>query len=164
MNMNNIVAVVFVTRGVYCTGNAAQGCYNAISRHMECEAAPCFRELGIRSYHYNPLAGGLLTGARSSSSSSSSSSRRQQQQQQHALHPPCTMHCTHHALHPPCTMHCTHHALCIALTMHCTHHAPCTAPTVRQASTAGWMMCYRRVAGSANARPYQERWVSSVGY
>eukprot|EP01050_Picozoa_sp_SAG11_P020863 SAG11_NODE_3599_length_2346_cov_3.414775_2_plen_61_part_00 len=22
----------------------------------------CFRELGIRSYHYNPLAGGLLSG------------------------------------------------------------------------------------------------------
>jgi hypothetical protein len=28
----------------------------------------------------------------------------------------------------------------------------------------GWMMCFRRVAGSANARPYQERCVLSVGY
>jgi len=39
-----------------------QGCYNAITRSVEFEATPAFRELGIRSYHYNPLAGGLLTG------------------------------------------------------------------------------------------------------
>lgn len=40
----------------------AQYCYNAITRSPEAELAPCLRELGIRSYHYNPLAGGLLTG------------------------------------------------------------------------------------------------------
>ena len=40
----------------------AQYCYNAISRDLEREAHACFRELGIRCYHYNPLAGGLLTG------------------------------------------------------------------------------------------------------
>ena len=39
-----------------------QGCYNAITRSVEAEAAASFRALGIRSYHYNPLAGGLLTG------------------------------------------------------------------------------------------------------
>ena len=39
-----------------------QGCYNAITRSVEAEAAAAFRALGIRSYHYNPLAGGLLTG------------------------------------------------------------------------------------------------------
>lgn len=39
-----------------------QGAYNAITRSVEFEGTPCFRELGIRSYHYNPLAGGLLTG------------------------------------------------------------------------------------------------------
>lgn len=39
-----------------------QGPYNAITRSVEFEATACFRELGIRSYHYNPLAGGLLTG------------------------------------------------------------------------------------------------------
>ena len=39
-----------------------QGCYNALTRSMEFEAAACFRELGIRSYHFNPLAGGMLSG------------------------------------------------------------------------------------------------------
>ena len=39
-----------------------QGCYNALTRSMEYEAAACLRELGIRSYHYNPLAGGMLSG------------------------------------------------------------------------------------------------------
>lgn len=39
-----------------------QGCYNAITRSIEFEAAAAFRELGIRAYHYNPLAGGMLTG------------------------------------------------------------------------------------------------------
>ena len=29
---------------------------------MEFEATAAFRELGIRMYNYNPLAGGLLTG------------------------------------------------------------------------------------------------------
>jgi aflatoxin B1 aldehyde reductase len=39
-----------------------QGCYNAITRALEFELTPALRELGIRSYHYNPLAGGMLTG------------------------------------------------------------------------------------------------------
>jgi len=39
-----------------------QGVYNALTRSIEFEAFPSFRELGIRSYHYNPLAGGLLSG------------------------------------------------------------------------------------------------------
>ncbi len=39
-----------------------QGCYNALTRAIEYEAAACFRELGIRMYHYNPLAGGMLAG------------------------------------------------------------------------------------------------------
>lgn len=39
-----------------------QGCYNALTRSVEFEGAACFRELGIRSYHYNPLGGGMLTG------------------------------------------------------------------------------------------------------
>ena len=39
-----------------------QGCYNAITRSIEFEATAAFRELGIRAYHYNPLAGGMLTG------------------------------------------------------------------------------------------------------
>ena len=36
--------------------------YNALTRSVEFEAAAAFRELGIRSYHYNPLGGGMLTG------------------------------------------------------------------------------------------------------
>eukprot|EP00457_Paulinella_chromatophora_P005414 gb/GEZN01005431.1/.p1 GENE.gb/GEZN01005431.1/~~gb/GEZN01005431.1/.p1 ORF type:complete len:463 (+),score=60.70 gb/GEZN01005431.1/:97-1485(+) len=39
-----------------------QGPYNAITRSIEFEATACFRELGIRSYHFNPLAGGMLSG------------------------------------------------------------------------------------------------------
>eukprot|EP00808_Paulinella_micropora_P015491 g11393.t1 len=39
-----------------------QGLYNALSRGIELEGFPCFRELGIRSYHFNPLAGGILSG------------------------------------------------------------------------------------------------------
>lgn len=39
-----------------------QGVYNALTRSVEFEGFPSFREFGIRSYHYNPLAGGLLTG------------------------------------------------------------------------------------------------------
>jgi len=45
-----------------------QGCYNAITRSIEFEATAAFRELGIRSYHYNPLAGGMLTGKYTSES------------------------------------------------------------------------------------------------
>ena len=36
--------------------------YNALTRSVEFEATAAFRELGIRSYHYNPLGGGMLTG------------------------------------------------------------------------------------------------------
>ncbi|CAN2388003.1 Aldo/keto reductase family [Pristimantis euphronides] len=39
-----------------------QGMYNAITRQVETELLPCLRQLGIRFYVYNPLAGGLLTG------------------------------------------------------------------------------------------------------
>ncbi|XP_072011321.1 aflatoxin B1 aldehyde reductase member 2-like [Engystomops pustulosus] len=39
-----------------------QGLYNATSRQVETELIPCLRQLGIRFYAYNPLAGGLLTG------------------------------------------------------------------------------------------------------
>ncbi|XP_066462454.1 aflatoxin B1 aldehyde reductase member 2-like [Eleutherodactylus coqui] len=39
-----------------------QGMYNAITRQVELELLPCLRQLGIRFYAYNPLAGGLLTG------------------------------------------------------------------------------------------------------
>ncbi|XP_072282210.1 aflatoxin B1 aldehyde reductase member 2-like [Pyxicephalus adspersus] len=39
-----------------------QGMYNATTRQVETELLPCLRQLGIRFYAYNPLAGGLLTG------------------------------------------------------------------------------------------------------
>jgi len=39
-----------------------QGMYNAITRNMEAELMPALRTCGIRSYWYNPLAGGFLTG------------------------------------------------------------------------------------------------------
>ncbi|XP_075047265.1 aflatoxin B1 aldehyde reductase member 2-like [Mixophyes fleayi] len=39
-----------------------QGMYNATTRQVESELLPCLRQLGIRFYAYNPLAGGLLTG------------------------------------------------------------------------------------------------------
>lgn len=39
-----------------------QGRYNIITRDMEREIVPVVRELGMRMYMYNPLAGGLLTG------------------------------------------------------------------------------------------------------
>lgn len=39
-----------------------QGMYNALSRKPEAELFPALRDLGIRFYAYNPLAGGLLTG------------------------------------------------------------------------------------------------------
>jgi aflatoxin B1 aldehyde reductase len=45
-----------------CSVSVYQGCYNALTRALEFEAAACFRELGIRMYHYNPLAGGMLAG------------------------------------------------------------------------------------------------------
>lgn len=39
-----------------------QGMYNPITRMVEAELFPALRDLGIRFYAYNPLAGGLLTG------------------------------------------------------------------------------------------------------
>lgn len=39
-----------------------QGMYNAITREVERELLPALKELGIRFYAYNPLAGGFLTG------------------------------------------------------------------------------------------------------
>ena len=39
-----------------------QGLYNGLSRHVESELLPALRELGMRFYAYNPLAGGLLAG------------------------------------------------------------------------------------------------------
>eukprot|EP00501_MAST-03F_sp_TOSAG23-6_P000965 GSMAST32.ASY1.ANO1.1001.1 assembled CDS len=39
-----------------------EGMYNAITRQIETELLPVCRQLGIRFYAYNPLAGGLLTG------------------------------------------------------------------------------------------------------
>ncbi len=43
-----------------------QGMYNAITRAAEPELFPALRDLGIKFYAYNPLAGGLLTGRYSS--------------------------------------------------------------------------------------------------
>jgi len=51
-----------------CRGNGwplptvYQGMYNTLSRKPEGELFPALRDLGIRFYAYNPLAGGLLTG------------------------------------------------------------------------------------------------------
>jgi aflatoxin B1 aldehyde reductase len=39
-----------------------QGMYNGLCRNVEPELFPALRELGIRFYAFNPLAGGLLTG------------------------------------------------------------------------------------------------------
>jgi len=39
-----------------------QGMYNPVTRQVEGELFPCLRQLGIRFYAYNPLAGGVLTG------------------------------------------------------------------------------------------------------
>jgi len=39
-----------------------QGMYNALTRSMEAEMMPAIRACGMRSYWYNPLAGGMLTG------------------------------------------------------------------------------------------------------
>jgi aflatoxin B1 aldehyde reductase len=39
-----------------------QGMYNGLTRNIEDELFPAIRQLGIRFYAYNPLAGGLLTG------------------------------------------------------------------------------------------------------
>jgi len=50
----------------YVVPTVYQGLYNAIARHPEAELFPALRAFGIRSYWYNPLAGGLLTGRYSS--------------------------------------------------------------------------------------------------
>ena len=39
-----------------------QGMYNALCRNVEPELFPAIRQLGMRFYAFNPLAGGLLTG------------------------------------------------------------------------------------------------------
>ena len=39
-----------------------QGLYNGLSRNVEAELIPALRELGMRFYAYNPLAGGILSG------------------------------------------------------------------------------------------------------
>ncbi len=39
-----------------------QGRYNALSRNVETELFPALRQLNMRFYAYNPLAGGMLTG------------------------------------------------------------------------------------------------------
>ncbi|MFW5793539.1 MAG: aldo/keto reductase family protein [Bacteroidota bacterium] len=39
-----------------------QGMYNGVCRNVEKELFPAIRQLGIRFYAFNPLAGGLLTG------------------------------------------------------------------------------------------------------
>jgi aflatoxin B1 aldehyde reductase len=39
-----------------------QGVYNGLSRNVEDELIPALRNLGMRFYAYNPLAGGILAG------------------------------------------------------------------------------------------------------
>jgi aflatoxin B1 aldehyde reductase len=39
-----------------------QGVYNGLSRGVESELVPALRNLGMRFYAYNPLAGGILAG------------------------------------------------------------------------------------------------------
>ena len=46
----------------WLTPSVYQGLYNGLSRHVEPELIPVLRELGIRFYAYNPLAGGILSG------------------------------------------------------------------------------------------------------
>lgn len=44
------------------TPSVYQGMYNGLSRKVENELFPALRELGMRLYAFNPLAGGLLSG------------------------------------------------------------------------------------------------------
>lgn len=44
------------------TPSVYQGMYNGLSRKVENELFPALRELGMRFYAFNPLAGGLLSG------------------------------------------------------------------------------------------------------
>ena len=55
------------TKG-YIMPSVYQGMYNAVTRQVEQELLPCLRQLGIKFYVYNPLAGGLLTGKHKSDS------------------------------------------------------------------------------------------------
>ncbi|KAF9187280.1 hypothetical protein BGZ51_001437 [Haplosporangium sp. Z 767] len=47
----------------YVLPTVYQGMYNALTRHIEPELFACLDELGIRFHAYNPLCGGVLTGA-----------------------------------------------------------------------------------------------------
>ncbi|KAF9922079.1 hypothetical protein FBU30_007831 [Linnemannia zychae] len=47
----------------YVVPTVYQGMYNAFTRHIEPELFACLDELGIRFNAYNPLCGGVLTGA-----------------------------------------------------------------------------------------------------
>jgi aflatoxin B1 aldehyde reductase len=51
----------------YVKPTVYQGMYNMLTRDVEAELLPLLRELGIRFYVYNPLAGGLLSGKYKSS-------------------------------------------------------------------------------------------------
>ena len=46
----------------WLTPTVYQGLYNGLSRKVEAELFPALRELGMRFYAYNPLAGGILAG------------------------------------------------------------------------------------------------------
>ncbi len=46
----------------WLTPSVYQGLYNGLSRNVEAELIPALRELGMRFYAYNPLAGGILSG------------------------------------------------------------------------------------------------------
>ncbi|KAG0066061.1 hypothetical protein BGZ92_005408 [Podila epicladia] len=46
----------------YIAPTVYQGWFNPLQRQVERELFPCLRELGIKFYAYNPIAGGFLTG------------------------------------------------------------------------------------------------------
>ncbi|KAF9435844.1 hypothetical protein BGZ76_005392 [Entomortierella beljakovae] len=47
----------------YVVPTVYQGMYNAFTRNIELELLACLEDLNIRFYAYNPLCGGVLTGA-----------------------------------------------------------------------------------------------------
>ncbi|KAG0376422.1 hypothetical protein BGX24_007770 [Mortierella sp. AD032] len=47
----------------YIVPTVYQGMYNAFTRHIEPELFACLDDLGIKFHAYNPLCGGVLTGA-----------------------------------------------------------------------------------------------------
>ena len=49
--------------------------YNAFTRHIEPELFACLDDLGIKFHAYNPLCGGVLTGAYTFDSSVEQGSR-----------------------------------------------------------------------------------------